>query len=398
MPIPIEAMHIARDKKSGMHSLVRFVPNEVLDAPLAEVGVDRANAFLMARGPESLVESAIQLGPMFASRADLNDRVLTFTDAMGEKGKRLLQSDSSRLLAECFFDPYVSNAGGDGLMFEVTGRVPRASADRTVEEFDFCGNSPAYDYLGDHFTALIEPVQDWVLLRNLLSITLRLGGTLRKNPSGETVLEDAGFSKVGRKTLQSKFALDAPGYAIPVMYNPYFRDGNLLKNGLVFDGNATRPLYERIARVETRRRAGLILVDVGVLKGNGSIKFVTGAQAEAAGGSSEQRGLLPEERKWLYLVVEDGIGLGQKELADMLLDSLDQQLYRPRLSYSGDSMEGVSISAYDLPSALWALVRNHPNHYLMTCDNCHRTVFSTMQGPNRRFCSDSCRVTWNKRH
>lgn len=398
MPIPIEAVHIARDKESGMHSLVRFVPNEVLDVPLAEVGVDRANAFLMARDPESLVESAIQLGPMFVARVDLNDRVLTFTDALSEKGKRLLQSDSSRLLAECFFDPYVASAGGNGLMFEGAGRVSRASADRTVEEFDFCGSSPSYGCLEDHFTALIEPVQDWVLLRNLLSITLRLGGTLRKHLSGETVLEDAGFSKVGRQTLQSKFALDAPGYAVPVMYNPYFRDGNLLKNGLVFDGNATRPLYERIARVEARRRAGLILVDVGVLRGNESIKFVTGAQAGVAEGSSEQCGLMPEERKWLYLVVEDRGDMSQKDLADMLLDSLDQQLYRPRLSYSGDLMEGVSVNVYDLPSALWALVRNHPNHYLMTCDNCHRTVFSTTQGPNRRFCSDSCRVTWNKRH
>lgn len=396
MPVSMEALYIAKDKKSGMHSLLRFVPDEVLNAPIGEVGIEQANAFLMARDPESLVESAARLGPMFVSKSDLTGRLLMVADAQSKAGKRLRQSDSPRLLAECFFDPYAASVGNDGLLFEGAGRVPRASADRTVEAYDFCGNSSDYGYLGDHFSVLIEPLQDWILLRNLLSITLRLGGMLRRCPSGEALLEDAGFSRVERKTLDAKLVIDAPGYAIPVMFNPYFREGSIPHNDVAFDANAIWPLYSRIAE-ERPGRYGLGIY--GALRDcDGSIRFATAAQVEAAHGSFKPRKLRPEEERWTYLVIEESGGCGQKELADKLLSSLDRVLYRPRLSYSGEQMREVSVDSYDLPSALWSLVRSHPNHYLMTCDNCHRTVFSTTQGPNRRFCSDSCRVTWNKRH
>lgn len=396
MPVPTEALYITKDKKSGMYSLVRLVPTEMLDTPVGEVEIDQANAFLMARDPESLVESAARLGPMFANRSDLADRLLAVADVQSGEGERFRQSDSSSLLDECFFDPYAASVGDDGLLFEGAGRVPRASADRAVEAFDFCGNSPAYGCLDGHLSVLIEPLQDWILLRNLLSIALRLGGVLRKRLSGETILEDAGFSRVERKTLDAKLVIDAPGYAIPVMFNPYFREGSIPINDLNFDANVIWPLYSRIAEKKSGRYG---LGIYGALRDcDGSIRFATAAQVEVVRGSFKPRKLRPEEERWTYLVIEESGKSGQKELADKLLSSLDRVLYRPRLSYSGEQMREVSVDSFDLPSALWSLVRDHPNHYLMTCDNCHRTVFSTTQGPNRRFCSDSCRVTWNKRH
>ena len=395
MTSPVRRLYVAKDKKSGMHALVRVVQREELDAPLSGVDIERANALLMARDPESLVEAAAALGPMFARTGDLAERSLTVEEALEATGKRLLRSDSKALLAECFFDPYATSAEAGGIMFEGTGRPQKASADRVVESYDYCGANPDLARLGNHFQVLVEPLQDWVLLRNLLSITLRLGGTLRKLGSPETVLEDAGFSKVERRTLDAKLVIDAPGFAIPVMFNPYFREGNLLLNDIRFDASATWPLYGRIAEVRKGRYG---MSSVGTLRGCDTIKFVTGPQAEAVPGSLESRKLRPDEARWMYLVIENKGGESQKELADLLLSSLDRQLYGPRLSYSGNSMSEVLVDSYDLPTALWGLVRSHPNHYLMTCENCHRTVFSTTQGPNRRFCSDSCRVTWSKRH
>ena len=391
----LERMYIAQDKRSSMHSLIRFVEAGELNSPREKVDFESANALLMARDPESLVESALKLGPMFVRETDLGDRRLALSQIDGAARKRFRQSDSTELLAECFFDPYTSSIGGGSVMFEGMGRAPRASADRVVEKYDYISDCRDFSFLGDHFSLLVEPLQDWVLLRNLLSIVLRLGGTLRAGKSPETLLEDAGFARMERRTLQSMLATDSPGFTIPVMFNPFFRGGVIVWRDFTYDASAAWPLLQRITEAKSRY---LGLANVASLRGCGSIKFVTGPQAEASDGSFRPIHTRPEESRWMYLVIEDRGGLSQKELADMLLDSLDRCRYRPHLSYADGPMVEVSVDYYDLPSALWGLVRSHPSHYLMTCDNCHRTVFSTTQGPNRRFCSDSCRVTWSKRH
>lgn len=95
----------------------------------------------------------------------------------------------------------------------------------------------------------LEPLQDWVLLRNLLSISLRLGGTMRtmrSEAAENNLLVKSGFIKSERSTLSSKLAIDAPGYTIPVMFNPFYRDGNALINDATFDDESTWPLYRTI--------------------------------------------------------------------------------------------------------------------------------------------------------
>ena len=99
-------------------------------------------------------------------------------------------------------------------------------------------------------TRYLEPLQDWVLLRNLLSISLRLDGTMRtmrSEAAENNLLVKSGFIKSERSTLSSKLAIDAPGYTIPVMFNPFYRDGNALINDATFDDESTWPLYRTIA-------------------------------------------------------------------------------------------------------------------------------------------------------
>lgn len=96
----------------------------------------------------------------------------------------------------------------------------------------------------------LEPLQDWVLLRNLPSISLRPGGTMRtmrSEAAENNLLVKSGFIKSERSTLSSKLAIDAPGYTIPVMFNPFYRDGNALINDATFDDESTWPLYRTIA-------------------------------------------------------------------------------------------------------------------------------------------------------
>ena len=382
-------LYIAKDRRSGMHSFVRMATNDAPSAPMCRPSIDSVNDLLMSKSVESLADAAEKLGPMFLAGDDFRSRILAGSDFQP------LASVSDELLAECFFDPYARQVGDDPWVFERSGNAARLAASRAVEERDLC--SKLSDASGDirRGRFIVEPLQDWILLRNLLSIVLRIGALLREvDGDSSTLLEDAGFSRVERRSFSSKLAIDSPGYAIPVMYNSFFRKGSIFENDIKFDLNATYPLYGRIAEI----RWGRLGASIGVLRGCESIKIATGPQADAVPGSFEPRRLRREEAKWMYLVIENREGIGQGELADVLLNALDSQLYRPALSFSGKMMEEVSVCSYDLPTALWGLVRDHPTHYLSTCENCRRTVFSTNQGPSRRFCSDACRTTWKRRH
>ena len=244
----------------------------------------------------------------------------------------------------------------------------------------------------------LEPLQDWVLLRNLLSISLRPGGTMRtmrSEAAENNLLVKSGFIKSERSTLSSKLAIDAPGYTIPVMFNPFYRDENALINDATFDDESTWPLYRTIVGSQSRH---LGLTNVECLKGCERIKFVTGPQARSDLGRLVPVFIRPTEAKWVYMVIEDRGGASQLELANELINALDRLLYAPILSYTGKPMEEIAIESMWLPCSLWSIVRSHPNHYLLTCENCQRTVLSTNQGPNKRFCSDSCRVSWSRTH
>lgn len=391
--IPARSLYVARDARSGMHSFVRDAENSGTSRPSCSPSIDLVNELLMAKNVESLADAAERLGPMFLGGDDLDSRTLDW------RALRALPSSPDDLLAECFFDPYARRTGNDPWAFERSGNVARLAASRVVESRDFCSTYSGALGSGGGASLVVEPLQDWILLRNLLSITLRLGALLREgNGDSGTLLEGAGFSRVGRRSFHSKLSIDSPGYAIPVMFNPFFREGKVVANCPSSDGRAAWPLYERIAKSETRHAVGGLDIEVGSLRGSDSIKFVSVVRAVDSTGEAPSRWLRSGEARWTYLVIVGEEGKGQKALADSFLNAVDSQLYRPTLSFSGRMMAEVSVCAPDLPTALWGIVRNHPNHYLLTCENCHRTVFSTTQGPNRRFCSDSCRVTWSKRH
>lgn len=387
-------LYLAKDKRSNMHSFVRSTSEKLLSGEVFSPPADAVNDLLMSRSIESLANAAERLGPMFRRGKDYEHRL------MRGGRPRLLPSNSEDLLWECFFDPYATRVESGSPAFERSGNTARRAAARVIESRDFCkceGDDPTPDGRPD---LIVEPLQDWVLLRNLISVALRLGGTLRTTKSRDTLLEDVGFSKMGRRTLMSKLATDSPGFALPVMFNPFFRggasrDGAKKLQNITFDAKATWPLYLSITEIKSRY---LGLANVASLRGCDSIKFVTGPQAEAPDGSFEPIETRPEESRWMYLVIEDRDGSSQAELADMLLNALERQLYRPHLSCVGVSMAEVAVESYDLPTALWGMVREHPGHYLLTCENCRRTIFATNQGPDRRFCSDACRITWKRRH
>ena len=88
------------------------------------------------------------------------------------------------------------------------------------------------------------------------------------------------------------------------------------------------------------------------------------------------------------------------QIANRILQAVDGRLFQPRIAYSGVKMAEIAPEQKprNMLEAMWLLVRNHPDHYLLTCKRCMRTVLSGTQGGERSFCSNSCRATWSKEH
>lgn len=149
---------------------------------------------------------------------------------------------------------------------------------------------------------------------------------MRSEAAENNLLVKSGFIKSERSTLSSKLAIDAPGYTIPVMFNPFYRDGNALINDATLDDESTWPLYRTIVGSQSRH---LGLTNVGCLKGCERIKFVTGPQARSDLGRLVPVFTRPTEAKWVYMVIEDRGGASQLELANELINALTG-CYMPR--------------------------------------------------------------------
>ncbi len=403
-------LFIARDTRSKAHCLVRVVRPDELDLPTPIPSASALNGLMLARDVAGLADSAQALGPLRSHREDLGKLLLTPSQvASGHAPIDLVDPDPTYLWQEAFFDPY-SRATDNG--FETIGRGAKVAARRACEERAF---SKRRDY-GDGCVFLVEPLADWAMLRSIISICMRLGGIYRgashdmeqaggKATEGVSSLRDdlltlAGFQRIEQRRTFLPVELDAPAYVIPFGFNPFFFPGNFVRNGIAFDPSAVNPLFDGMT-VSRQRAMGLTYVTS--LRGEERVRFITAMQAgKASGGSglatTAGREARPVEDKWLYLAIEEGDGETQLDLANRLLRGVDALLGRPEIGYTSKWAKEVSPAYRDLPEALWARVREHPDHYLMTCEHCHRTILATTQGAYRRFCGSSCRSIWNREH
>lgn len=375
-----ERLFIAFDGKTGLHCLVRLVPAGEEGEPVSSPSVERLNSLLMAKDVEGLFDAASSLGRLRGGYRALPD--LCFGSADPLRG-RLLPSRQDLLLSECFFDPYSAPVGSEGVGFKVSVRKERARARCAVERHDWCA---AVSSMGEGrlsgYRVVLEPVQDWVLLRNLLSVSMRVAGALRELPDGAPVLEDVGFRRASRASFHAKVALDAPAYVIPIAFNSFFREGPALKHL----GDAVSPLLSELTIASNRHH----LTNIFELKGGSGVKFLSAVQAERAS---------PDEEKWLYLAVEerDG-GRSQAELATSLLRAVDRSIGSTDVAICRCETDEVAGTPFTLAQGLWDLFRHHPGHYIMTCDQCRRSVLVTPQGGRKRFCSGTCRSVWSREH
>lgn len=363
------------DRVTGSHCLVRAASDDWSGPSPDPVGPDELNRLLMARDAEGLVEALMRLGPLYDEREFRNKRCsVRCVKPLGPYSD-IGEPDPDLLLRECYLDPFAEPAMPPAIADEFFGRLslpdgfgslpaaarlrfggyvplgrPRmAAAERACERYGIRGDldpsSPR--------PLVAEPLSDWVLIRNLLSIVLRIAGVLRVSGDGGDVLRSAGFTRVGVDTGRREAIVESPCHVIPVASSASHISGGL------------REILER-----------------------GPIRLLRFPSPGVADG--ERVGALDD---WWYLALEEREGRSELRVANDMLGQLDASIPMRGLRYlpgDGISLSGESGSFL---AAAWSLVREHPGRYPMTCQYCGRTVLSTMRGPGRRFCSDSCRVS-----
>lgn len=390
---PNSRVMVVRDARTKMHSLVRDVPVKSMNAPRGPVTAEQMNDLMMAKTPSALVESVEPLGAFF--RYDTGDaRTMTPSKLQDLVADGTLgEPDQKSLIEECVLDPFWKL--GTKSLFEREGRNPASDTKRLCEER---GPKRMSDIFGEMTTDgerrfMIEPLQDWVLLRNLVSIAMRFGGVLRliANDGGSgDVLERSGMQEVTRTSLRAWLTdTDRHAYVTPLVYNPWFREGNLLVNDVRYPSELMHPFLDRITEAKSGKAGiGRMLC----LKGS-NLLILSAIAANVTKGFAANRKSIPEEGRWFYLVLD---GDDHHALVRRYLRALDSLLGTHVVNYDGTSLEGVTVGYDWVPGAIWATVISHEGRYLMTCKQCGRTVLSTTQGAGREFCSDTCRATYNK--
>lgn len=368
-------------------------------------GIAKLNAFLSAKDPFALIASIASFG------SPLSHRELTLDASFGmEKSKlrrtyapeeflkdrtlkRFSNGSRAMLASECWF----LVAGSAELSQE-----KESAARRAVSEFGFGEEKDlraAVESCKSGGLVVVEPLQDWVWLKNMLVLMLSLGHSLESGCPAP--LLDCGF----RKTPVTKFgvaeAFDSTytAFVIPVAFNEYWRNeklSQLLEEAIDFynpfrgEGFLSWAPYSKIGfeSINDSRHRVTQLKDASKETGR-SIRYVSVNQIDGKPGS-----LRSFRKDWggnLYLAITGDID-NERSTAEYFFDAMAKS----RMEYGwidydfavGADRDG-GLVARTLESQIWLTLLGRGGVYIGICERCGLPYL--VKGRTRkRFCSHNC--------
>lgn len=368
-------------------------------------GIAKLNAFLSAKDPFALIASIASFG------SPLSHRELTLDASFGmEKSKlrrtyapeeflkdrtlkRFSNGSRAMLASECWF----LVAGSAELSQE-----KESAARRAVSEFGFGEEKDlraAVESCKSGGLVVVEPLQDWVWLKNMLVLMLSLGHSLESGCPAP--LLDCGF----RKTPVTKFgvaeAFDSTytAFVIPVAFNEYWHNeklSQLLEEAIDFynpfrgEGFLSWAPYSKIGfeSINDSRHRVTQLKDASKETGR-SIRYVSVNQIDGKPGS-----LRSFRKDWggnLYLAITGDID-NERSTAEYFFDAMAKS----RMEYGWidydfavDADRDGGLVARTLESQIWLTLLGRGGVYIGICERCGLPYL--VKGRTRkRFCSHNC--------
>lgn len=369
-------------------------------------GIAKLNAFLSAKDPFALIASIALFGsPLF-------HRELTLDASFGMEGSKLRRtyapeeflesktlkrfSNGSRamLASECWF-----LVAGSGEL----SQEKESAARRAVSEFGFGEEKDlraAAESCQNGGLVVVEPLQDWVWLKNMFVLMLSLERSLESGSPAP--LLDCGF----RKTLVTKFgpaeAFDSTyaAFVIPVAFNEYWRNENprqLLGEAIDYynpfreEGFLSWAPYSKIGFESINNSLCHRVIQLKGVPGEAgrSIRYVSDNQIDGKPGS-----LRSFRKDWggnLYLAITGDID-DERATAEYFFDAMAKS----RMEYgwldydfaAGGDRDGGLVSR-TLESQIWMTLLGRRGVYIGICERCGLPYL--VKGRTRkRFCSHNC--------
>lgn len=368
-------------------------------------GIAKLNAFLSAKDPFALIASIASFG------SPLSHRELTLDPSFGmEKSKlrrtyapeeflnsktlkRFSNGSRAMLASECWF-----LVAGSGEL----SQEKESAARRAVSEFGFGedqGLRAAVESCRGGGLVVVEPLQDWVWLKNMLVLMLSLKHSLGSERPAP--LFDCGFRKTSVTKFGAAEAFDSTytAFVVPVVFNEYWRNEKprqLLEEAINYynpfkeEGflswapysktgfeSINDSLHRVIQLKDAFREAGL------------SIRYVSDNQIDGKPGS-----LRSFREDWggnLYLAITGNID-NERATAEFFFDAMAKS----RMEYGwidydfavGADRDG-GLVARTLESQIWLTLFGRGGVYIGICERCGLPYL--VKGRTRkRFCSHNC--------
>lgn len=409
---------VVLDSTTGSHTLVRIIPRAELDrpmevtadgapggrpvcarpvspsVPLGFVSLDSLNGLLMARNEAQFLRACEQFPALQRRSQSLrdNDLLLSLGELQMEisQNGRLRAPDSSRIKKEIFLDPAFIGSGP--WLFGERSRYGKQELATYLEQHGLISLSKELSSLlggGADYVAVLEPLEDFVLIRSLMGISIRLASLYHSEPGAPRLLERAGFLEIEPDVPPSEEwellvelygTITSKSFVAPIGHE------------LLMYNSEQKPLSPLVREVTSRASKSL---HVRTLKTCPEIKLVQATEHRYLGTS--KKNACDHIVDWSYLVIEAERASGgadcpdQTALMEMLINSLGRAQAPCSLSVLG-SQDDVAYCALDALSACWNLYSHHPGHYFFMCEHCGKSMLAENNGTKKKYCSDSCRA------
>lgn len=395
---------IARRSVGGQHVVLRAYSNNELKVTSANVTPKTFNDFVLARNFDQLMSAIDAFGVMsrdkfgqpsaksFFELGEEEERVRGVSDIMEAfKSGELVGMDHERLVDEA----YLELVGNDV--------INKSALRRLCEGYDATKNGflEQLEEFGDCDEVSIEPLQDWMDLRNNIVIAARVMG-LTVNPP-EIDGEDASVL-TGDPLRAAGFTLDelsrsgldkvATSHACFEEYDMQYR--RLCSFNTYFARNGDSPASNvRDHFLSLAYQAPLLMskLDDGgwstALRCGHSVNYLS---APVATNYAESKDV-----KQNYLCICFKNGEDPREVAIRFLKQMMWGWMGPVVDdqslFDGRGVARIRIDS--LITALWNEVFFPGNHELAICRNCGNVFLRPKRGRTKIWCRDSCRVQYS---
>ncbi|MBQ9004133.1 MAG: hypothetical protein IJ087_20005 [Eggerthellaceae bacterium] len=386
-------IRIAKSRKTLAHYFIRIVDadsaRDMSDDDIAAL----VNDLSSAKGHKQLASAIEHACLLFETRGE------------EKQPRRVMTPAECSAALEAEFEPVDARK----LAYEMYMASPKelranSSKDSPAAVLDAYGRDLAGDLsaLGDDSLVLVEPVQDWMTFRNMLTLGAALLANIENLPEGGRVLERAGFFEPGRSSYD--FKIFAAPFKLQSAFLFEFGKHPIKSGGMTtFEHDYLYALYQSQSEL-IKHRGGLSPVVIHGLDPDGEVFIATHYDAVQGGISPIDIAKIPvEEDRNLYLCVKKRGS--QYDMAKRVVTTLwgaTQNLVDRDGSLLGMTQDSESLflpqqgsityTFHSLISKAWNALCFHEGRRLIACKRCGCGVLASNRGPAKEYCSESCRI------